>query len=166
MRRTLLIGVIVVVVALGTIGAAFATNVGFSNVGALSLGHDAVKDVDCDYIGYELDTGDNLPVEVDGVYISFTENLHSDTNSTIIFVSLRSGDFTELAYCVAVVPACTTLWADTIYKLPCADGTVADPEDVIYVKVTAAENSSYSTPATHDQDYGKGGGVVDMPGAA
>jgi hypothetical protein len=165
MRKRLLIGVIVVVLALGAMGAAFATNVGFSNVGALSLGHDNVKDVDVDFVGYELDTGMNLPVEVNGVYISFTKNIHSDDNSTVIFVSLRKADWTELAYCVALVPASTTLYKDTIYKLPCADGTYADPEDVYYVKVTVGENSAYSTLGG-GQDYGEGTGVVDMPGAA
>ena len=165
MRKHLLIGVIVVVLALGTMGAAFATNVGFSNVGALSLGHDSVNDVDVDFVGYELDTGCNLPVEVNGVYISFTEDLHSDPNSTVIFVSLRGDDWTELAYCVALVPASTTLHKDKVYKLPCADESYADPEDVYYVKVTVGENSAYSTLGG-GQDYGEGTDVEDMPGAA
>ena len=165
MRKSILISLLVGVLALGAMGAAFATNVGFSNVGALSLGSEDVKDVDCDYIGYELDTGCDLPVQVDGVYISFTEDLHSTPNSTIIFVSLRDDEFTELAYCVAVVPACTTLDKDTIYKLRCADGSFADPEAVHCVKVTVAENSSYSTLGG-GQDHGKGPEVVDMAGTA
>lgn len=164
MRKSILISLLVGVLALGAMGAAFATNVGFSNVGALSLGSEDVKDVDCDYIGYELDTGTNLPVEVDGVYISFTEDLHSTPNCTIIFVSLRDANFQELAYCVAVVPASTTLDKDTIYKFPCADNTYADPEKVYYVKVTIAENSSYSAGGG-GQDYGKDDGVQPMPGA-
>jgi len=118
-------------------------------------------------VGYELDTGDNLPVEVDGVYISFDKDLHSSANSTVIFVSLRDAGFQELAYCVATVPASTTLAKDSIYKLPIAIGsTVADPEDVYYVKVTVGENSSYSTPPNHNQDYGKTVGIIVMPGSS
>jgi len=163
MRKSLLIGVILVVVALGTMGAAFATTMEFDKVGELSLGHKLVSQVNCDFIGYELDTGFHLPVEVNGVYISFDKDVHSDNNSTVIFVSLRDGNFDELAYCVALVPHSTTLAAGTKYKLPCADGTFADPEEVHYVKVTVAENSSYSTTGG-GQDYGKDGAVKPMPG--
>ena len=167
MKKALLLGVIVCVLAISGIGAAFATTMNFTNVGELSLGHELVSQVNCDFIGYELDTGMDLPVQVNGVYISFDKNIHSGTNSTVIFVSLRAADWTELAYCVATVPSSTWIWADTIYKLPIAIGSaVADPELVYYVKVTVAENSSYSTPATHDQDYGKDGGVILMPGSS
>ena len=164
MRKALLIGLMVCVLALGGIGAAFATTMNFENVGELSLGHELVSQVNCDYVGYELDTGCNLAVEVNGVYISFDKDLHSDVNSTVIFVSLRDCNFVELAYCVALVPPCTTLDAGTVYKMTTADGTFADPEDVCYVKVTVAENSSYSTLGG-GQDYGAGT-VEPMPGTA
>ena len=164
MKKAILISLIVCVLAVSGIGAAFATNVGFSNVGALSLGHDAVEDVNCDFVGYELDTGMNLPVEVNGVYISFDKDIHSNDNSTVIFVSLRDSLFQELAYCVALVPASTTLYATNIYKIQTADGTYADPELVYYVKVTVAENSTYSTLGG-GQDYGAGT-VYQMPGTA
>jgi len=163
MRKSLLIGLILVVVTLGTMGAAFATTMDFSEVGELSLGHEEVSQVNCDFLGYELDTGFHLPVEVNGVYISFDKDVHSDNNSTVIFVSLRNALFEELAYCVALVPSTDTLQAGTKYKLRCADDTFADPEEVYYVKVTVAENSSYST-VHGGQDYGKDTGVVDMPG--
>ena len=164
MRRAFLIGLIICILALGGIGAAFASSINYSGVGILALGRTApFEDIGVDFVGYELDTGDNLPVEVDGVYISFDRDLHSSDNSIVIFVSLRAGDWTELAYCVALVPASETLLEGTIYKIPCADGTFADPEQVYYVKVTVAENSSYST-LDGGQDYGKDSGVVDMPG--
>ena len=168
MKKALLIGLLVCVLALGAIGAAFASNVTFTGVGTLALGSTpAFEDIEVDFIGYELDTGDFLPVEVDGVYISFDRNLHSPNNSTVIFVSLRDANFYELAYCVATVPASTWLWANTIYKLPIAIGSaVADPQDVYYVKVTVAENSSYSTPPTNDQDYGKDADIELMPGSS
>ena len=164
MRKAFLIGVIVCVLAMSGIGAAFATTMEFTEVGELSLGHTGVSQVDCDYIGYELDTGFHLPVEVNGVYISFNKDLHSTVNSTIIFVSLRNASFQELAYCVAVVPASTTLYATNVYKIQTADGTFADPEAVYYVKVTVAENSTYSTLGG-GQDYGAGT-VYQMPGTA
>jgi len=167
-KKAILIGLIVVVLALGGIGAAFASNVTFTGVGSLALGTTpAFSNIGVDYLGYELDTADNMPVEVDGVYISFDQNLHSPNNSTVIFVSLRDAGFNELAYCVATVPSSTTLLANTIYKLPIAIGSAeADPHDVYYVKVTVAENSSYSTPPTHDQDYGKDAGIIVMPGSS
>ena len=165
MRKRLLIGVIVVVLALGTIGAAFATGMDFSNVGELSLGYTEVSQVNCDFVGYELFTGGGIGVVVDGVYISFDKDLHSDQNSTVIFVSLRDANFNELAYCVATVPASTTLWAGNKYKLPCADGITAKPEDVYYVKVTVAEQSAYSYTGAA-QDYGESAGIIIMPGAS
>jgi len=169
MRKALIIGLIVCVLAVGGIGAAFATGMTFvdGSVGALSLGSGSVDKVDVDYIGYELDTGDNLSVEVDGVYISFVQDIVSQANSTVIFVSLRDVNGDELAYCVATVPASMTLLADDIYKLPIAIGSgVADPADVAVVKVTVAENSSYSTPPGHDQDYGKDAGIIVPPGTS
>ncbi len=167
MRKALLIGAIVILIALSGIGAAFATGMNFTEVGELSLGYTGVPQVNVDFVGFELDTGDNLPVEVDGVYISFDKDLHSDLNTTVIFVSLRDAAFQELAYCVAIVPASTTLDKDAKYKMPIAVGsTVADPGQVYYVKVTVAENSSYSTPPGHSQDYGKDAGIIVMPGAS
>ena len=144
MRKVLLIGLIVCALAVGGIGAAFATNVGFDKVGALSLGTTAVKDVNVDFVGYNLDTGYTKPVVVNGVWLSFDTDIHSDDNTTIIFVSLRDGGFNELAYCVLTVAASTTLNAGDTRLVMCSDGSEADPEAVVYVKVTVAENSTYS----------------------
>lgn len=163
MRKALLIGLIICVLAMGGIGAAFATGMNFTNVGSLSLDYEGVSQVNCDFVGYELHTGAGIGVVVDGVYISFDKNLHSGANSTVLFVSLRDAQFVELAYCVAVVPASTTLWAGKIYKFPCADNTTALPEDVYYVKVTVAEQSAYTAGA--QPIIGESAGVLSMPGA-
>ncbi len=175
MRRALLIGLIVTVLAVSGIGAAFATNLSFTNVGALSMGRTEVKHVNVDYIGFELDTGSPGPgapaspyppgVVVDGVYISFVEDIISaGENETVIFVSLRDANWLELAYGVALLPVGETLDNATVYKFQLADGTRAHPELVEWIKVTVSEQSSYSTGG--NQDYGKGGAVVQMPGVA
>jgi len=141
MRRVLLIGLIVCVLAMGGIGAAFATGMGFSNVGALSLGTGDVPQVNVVDVGWELYSGAGLGVVVDGVYLKLDRNIAA---GTVIFISLRNTGWTELAYYAGVTTGAMT--ANTWYKFPLSDGTTALPAQVAYVKVTVAENGSYSTP--------------------
>lgn len=50
--KALLIGLTVIVLALGVIGAAFATGMDFFNVGALSSGEGQIAQVNTDYVGF------------------------------------------------------------------------------------------------------------------
>lgn len=170
MKKALIIGLIVSVLAIGGIGAAFATGMNFDNIGALSLGREPVDQVNVDYLGYILTTGFGFGVKVDGVYISFDKNIvsegvGSEGNKTIIFVSLRDNEpadiGTELAYCVAIIDAGTILDKDTVYKFQCADNTFALPEDIYLVKVTVAGNSAYDAGTQLTQGQGP---FEDMPG--
>ena len=74
--RTLLMGMAVTVLALATIGAAFATGMDIFNVGALSSGTKAVSRVDTDHLGYTTcGTVDSL--KVCKVIASFTKDLRA-----------------------------------------------------------------------------------------
>ena len=71
-RKALLMAVAVVVLALGVMGAAFATSMEFSNVGALSSGKAELTQVNTDDIGFlSADDGSG----VDKVAISFDWDL-------------------------------------------------------------------------------------------
>lgn len=71
-RKALLIAVAIVVLALGVMGAAFATGMDFSNVGALSSGKAELVQVNTDDIGFlSADDGSG----VDRVALSFDRDL-------------------------------------------------------------------------------------------
>ena len=141
MKKAIIISLLVCVLALGSVGAAFATGMGFSNVGALSLGVEPVPQINTDYIGFHLVSSATAPVTVDGVYISLDKNL---TGTNAVSVSLRYSDGTEAAWYAANDVTwlkgntyLVTLTASTAAGLP-------GPEQVYYVKVTAAQNSHYN----------------------
>ncbi len=144
MRKTLLIGLVLCVVALGSMGAAFAAGLGFPNgVGALSLGQTWVPTVNADYVGFNLSSAYTLPVTVNGVYISLDQTIAAPN---AVSVSLRRADGTELAYYAGNNVA----WAAaTTYLVPMtADGNPLPTADQVFqVKVVVATNSSYNNPA-------------------
>ena len=80
-KKALLIGVAVTVVALGVIGAAFATGMDFSNVGALSSGKADVVQINTDDVGF-LSCADG----VYGVVLSFDRDL---TKGSTIWVTVE-----------------------------------------------------------------------------
>ena len=83
MRKAILIGVIVCALAVGGIGAAFATGMNLTNVGALSAGTAGIPQANVDGItwwvnqGYSGATVDNP--WVDAVTLSFDRNLAAGT---------------------------------------------------------------------------------------
>ena len=79
--KVLLIGIAVIVLALGVIGAAFATGMDFSNIGALSSGEGDIEQIDTDYIGF---IGDESGVV--GVALSFDRDL---TAGSTIWVTIE-----------------------------------------------------------------------------
>jgi hypothetical protein len=140
MKKSLLIGAIVIVLAMSGIGAAFATGMSFSNVGALSLGWGSVPQINTDYIGFHLVSAASLPVRVDGVYISLDTTIGPDN---AVSVSLRNAADTELAWYAAN----NVSWAEgTTYlvNLTPSDSVLPGPEQVYYVKVTVATQSQYN----------------------
>lgn len=71
-RKPILIAVTIIVLALGAIGAAFATSMDFSNVGALSSGKADLAQVNTDDVGFlSADDGSG----VDRVALSFDRDL-------------------------------------------------------------------------------------------
>ena len=77
MRKFLLIGVIVCVLAVGGIGAAFANNLGFgSSVGALASGTKYLPNVGVDGVTWVLES--DHPASAHWVKLSFNQDLGSD----------------------------------------------------------------------------------------
>ena len=140
MRRALLLGLIVAVLAMGGIGAAYAGGMGFTEVGALSLGVEEIPEIDADYIGFHLSSAYTLPVTVDGVYISLDTSIDG-TNAVSVSVRAANGD--SLAYYAAndvTWDEGTTYLVDLI-----ADGAdLPTADQVHYVKVVVATNSRYN----------------------
>ena len=99
MRKSLLIGLVVCLLALGGIGAAFATGMGFSNVGALSAGGGNIPQVNTTYVGYNVkadgvsgegtwywpDTSVTCPV-VESVDLKFDRGLRAGTEIWVFLV--------------------------------------------------------------------------------
>jgi len=81
MRKALLIGLIVCVLALSGIGAAFATGLDFTNgVGALSYGQSQVPQANVDEIYWGVETHDGAAVpDVSFVRLSFDQYLNKGT---------------------------------------------------------------------------------------
>ena len=79
--KVLLIGIAVIVLALGLMGAAFATGMDFFNVGALSSGKADLTQINTDDVGF-LSTADGI----DRVVLSFDRDL---TAGSTIWVSVN-----------------------------------------------------------------------------
>lgn len=140
MKRALLVGAIVCVLAVSGIGAAFATGMGFTNVGALSLGVQNIPQINTDYVGYHLSSAYTLPVTVDKVTISLDTDLSSPNAFS---VSLRASDGSELCYYAA--NDVTMLAANNYtYDLTADGGSLPTADQVYKVKVVAAQNSHYN----------------------
>ena len=140
MKKVIIVSLLVCVLALGSVGAAFATGMGFSNVGALSLGISSVPQIDTDHVSFHLKSAMGQPVRVDGVYLSF----NTDFSNAAFSVSVRDSGNNELAYCAlnshsqtAAETRCFHLYAD--------GNPLPTPDQVYYVKVTVAEGGEYNT---------------------
>ena len=76
MRKVLLIGVIVCVLAVGGIGAAFANNLGMGGVGALASGTKYLPNVNVDGVTWVVES--DHPAYAAWVKLSFDQDLGSD----------------------------------------------------------------------------------------
>jgi len=144
-KRALLIGLIICVLAMGGIGAAFANQLGFTSIGALAMGWGQLPEISVEDVAWELHSGAGQPVDVDGVYLKFNQGIPANS---VIFISLRNVGQGELAYYAGVGVGPYT--AHTWHKFPLSDGTTATPQEVVYIKVTVAENSVYSADGQAD----------------
>ena len=142
MRRTLLIGLLVIVLAVGGIGAAFATSIGFPTIGILALGQASVPNpFNVDYVGFHLDSAMGQPVEVDGVYLSFNQGFSNAAFS----VSLRDYWGGELCYC-ALNGHTQGAGQTRCFQLTADSASLPSPAQVYGIRVTVAENSVYNAP--------------------
>lgn len=138
MRKALLIGLIVSVLALGGIGAAFAAGMpGFTGVGALSLGIKDIPTINPDYIGFHLSSAMSEDVVVDGVYISLDTTIAAPN---AVSVSLRDAANNELAYYAAN----DVSWGAGTITLVNMSGGTPTADQVFKVKVVVAQNSHYN----------------------
>lgn len=71
-RKALLFGITVIILTLGVMGAAFATGMDFTNVGALSSGKSELTQINTDHVGF-LSSEDGYGI--DRVAISFDRDL-------------------------------------------------------------------------------------------
>jgi nitrogen fixation protein FixH len=140
MKKVFLVGAIVIVLALGSIGAAFATGMNMTGVGALSLGIQNVPQINADYVGYHLSSAYTQPVTVDKVIISLDTDL---TGSNAFSVSLRDYWGNELCY-YAANDVNMSAANNYTYDLTADGGTLPTADQVYKVKVVAAQNSHYN----------------------
>ena len=140
MRKALIIGLMVCVLAVGGIGAAFATGLEINNVGFLGLGVKNIPTVETDYVGFHLSSAYLLPVTVDGVYISLTEDVKG---SNAVSVSLRAFDGSELCY-YALNDVDWDKGTTYLLTMTADGGTLPTADQVFKVKVVVATNSHYN----------------------
>jgi len=141
-KKIFLIGLIVCVLAVSGIGAAYAAGMTFGSVGILSLGTTPVTTVEADYVGFHLVSAAGQPVTVDGVYLSLDTTI-GGTNA--VSVSLRDVGGNSLAWYAAN----NVSWSEAAIQnlaLTPTGSTLPTADQVYYVKVTVATNSNYNLP--------------------
>jgi hypothetical protein len=79
---------LVIVLALGVLGAAYATGMDFSNVGALSAGEAAVVQVNTDHVGFLSAPNGSC---VDRIALSFDRDLAAGSTIWVTIVCKTSG---------------------------------------------------------------------------
>jgi len=133
-RKALLIAPAVVVLALGAIGAAFATGIEFSNIGALSSGTGDIPQVNTTYVGY-VTCGAIDHVKVVKVVAAFDRDLGKGSQ---IYAGVMStdGDY--------VAKGCTVLLchreAGEKICIPMNQYSAwVDPEDIGEIRVAVAQ---------------------------
>lgn len=155
MRKSILISVIVAVLALGGIGAAFATNMDINGVGALSSGTAAVTEIDCIDVNWSLGGNAHDPC-LDCLFLQFDQDLRFwpetpaawEVGSTcrgelwIDFQddssnSIGSFQFAPSDTRVVSAYAPPTEWLKV--DLSSGPGPSIDPEDVYKIKITYAD---------------------------
>ena len=153
MKKALLIGLIVSIIALSGIGAAFAGGISsWGGINVLSRGPTTVPEIGVDHMGYVLSSGVMKPAALVGVTLSFTADVPA---GSVIFISARddSTPSSEVAYYAGVTAAAISHAAKTTFNLYDTSNNQYSPvvnhPDASAVKtivVTVAGGSSYNTP--------------------
>ena len=151
MRKALLIGLIVCVLALGGIGAAFATGMNFSGVHALSVGKGPVPQINVDYASFHLSSAYTLPVTVDGVYISFDK----DITDAAVSVTVRDVNGAELAYC-AINNYSQAEGDIKCFHLMVDSGSLPTADKIYYVGACVGEKSVWNAAPSGGWVFGPG----------
>lgn len=144
MKKALLIGVIVSVLALGGIGAAFATGLNFTNgVGSLSTGVGTVPQVNVTVLNWGPDDLYYNPITEEPtltrVWITFDQSLNTGTG---IIVSVYDGAGTNIGNTVSNLPS--PLLAGFVYQSPDFSPLPAISQ-ISAIRVTVAE-TGYGIP--------------------
>ena len=133
MKRALLIGLIVCVLAVSGIGAAFATGMNFTNVGALSAGSTSIPQVNVDGIIWVVET--DHPASAYWVKLSFDQDLGSDV---LISVDVLDGSNNVLRH----------KWVEIAGPIPEAnhtsikwDGGTVPVADIYGIRVVVSEET-------------------------
>jgi len=101
MRKSLLIGLILVVLALGAMGAAFATSMTLPGVGFLAAGHADIPQVDVDGVTWWVNNNYAPDYYVDTVSLSFTRSLAAGTEIGIAVTDSAGDPLANLWYRLA-----------------------------------------------------------------
>ena len=139
MKRVIIVSLLVCVLALGSIGAAFATGMNFpTTIGALSTGTASVPQVNVTQINPGIDQwgtpiGVNIPVVLDRLWLHFSPDI-STIPAGCIWVAVYNASGT----CVGT--STTGSWSGTAYR---ADFATPLPQvsDVYYIRVTVSQPS-------------------------
>jgi len=153
-KKVILIGVIVCVLALSGIGAAFAAGISsWSNINVLSRGTVAVPTIGVDHMSYVISSGIQKPAALVGVTLSFTKDVPSGST---IFISVRddSTPSSEVAYYAGVTGTAISHATNTTFYLydtsnnqyPPVTVNFPDAVTVSKICVTVAGQSTYNTP--------------------
>jgi len=133
-RRALFTGIAVVVLALGAIGAAFATGMSFSNIGALSSGTGDIPQVNTTYAGY-ITCGEVNHLKVVKVVAAFDRDLGKGSQ---VYAGVMSTDGDYVAKGSRVL--LRDREAGERVCIPMNQYSVrVDPEDIGEIKVAVAQ---------------------------
>jgi hypothetical protein len=96
MNTKILAMCVVALLSIGGIGMLAAKPLAsVTGTAVLARGNVPVDDIGVDYVGYRIHSGTFLGAVLVGVYLSFTTDIPANT---MIFVSVRNGGGTEIAY--------------------------------------------------------------------
>ena len=133
-RKALLMAAAVVVLALGVMGAAFATGMEFSNVGALSSGTGDIPQVNTTYTGY-VTCGDIDHVRVVKVVAAFDRDLGKGSQIYAGVIN-TDGDYIAKGHKILL---CDRQAGGKVCVLMNQYSTWVDLEDIDEIKVAVAQ---------------------------
>ena len=161
MKKALLIGIILGVVAFAGIGAAYATGMGFTNVHALSGGLTGVSGVNVTEVTYSLTGSSSIGDAVVAIGLKFDTAFNGELD-----LSVRSGASaaSELAYFAANGVNCNAnqlYWFQLTLVNPAQP---VSPRDVNYIGVVVNDGGTINIPV--NGFVGPGGATGSITGTS